>query len=57
MGTLGLATALQLLLGAEGRGSDPNRLDRVELAALIATLGKFSNAVQIVQEFEARKLR
>jgi len=55
VGALGLATALQVLLGAEGRGGSSSRLNRVEIAAMITTLGKFANAVMIVQEFEARK--
>lgn len=55
VGALGVATALSVLLGAEGRGGDSSRLHRVEVAALISTLGKFANAVQIVQEFEARR--
>ena len=54
VGTLGIATALSVLLGAEGRGGDSSRLHRVEVAALISTLGKFANAVQIVEDFEAR---
>lgn len=53
VGSLGVATAMQVLLGAEGRGGDSSRLHRVEIAALISTLGKFAHAVQIVQEFEA----
>lgn len=55
VGALGLATALSVLLGAGGRGGDSARLHRVEVAALISTLGKFASAVQIVQEFELRK--
>lgn len=55
VGALGLATALQVILGANGQGGDSERLKRVELAAMITTLGKFANAVMIVKEFEARK--
>ena len=55
MGALGVATAMQVLLGAEGRGGDSSRLHRVEIAALLTTLGKFASAVQIVTEFEERK--
>ena len=55
VGALGVATALSVLLGAEGRGGDSSRLHRVEVAALISTLGKFASAVKIVQEFEARR--
>eukprot|EP00613_Pedinella_sp_CCMP2098_P054569 CAMPEP_0171897546 /NCGR_PEP_ID=MMETSP0992-20121227/48198_1 /TAXON_ID=483369 /ORGANISM="non described non described, Strain CCMP2098" /LENGTH=392 /DNA_ID=CAMNT_0012525691 /DNA_START=8 /DNA_END=1186 /DNA_ORIENTATION=+ len=55
VGSLGLATALQVLLGAEGRGGDSSRLHRVEIAALISSLGKFANAIQIIKEFETAK--
>jgi hypothetical protein len=55
VGALGLATALAVLLGAEGRGGDSSRLHRVEIAALIATLGKFAKAAQIIKDFEARR--
>ena len=55
VGALGVATAMQVLLGAEGRGGDSSRLHRVEIAALLTTLGKFASAVQIVTEFEERK--
>ena len=55
VGALGIATAMQVLLGAEGRGGDSSRLHRVEIAALITTLGKFASAIQIVSEFEERR--
>ena len=55
VGALGVATAMQVLLGAEGRRGDSNRLHRVEIAALITTLGKFASAIQIVAEFEERR--
>ena len=55
VGALGIATAMQVLLGAEGRGGDSSRLHRVEVAALITTLGKFASAIQIVTEFEERR--
>lgn len=43
---LGLSTAMQVLLGRTGEGEDPNRIHRVELAALMTTLSKFSTAIQ-----------
>ena len=42
---LGLSTALQIHLGRSGEGGDPNRIHRVELAALLSTINKFSKAV------------
>ena len=49
---MGFSTALQILLGRAGEGTDPNRIHRVELAALMSTLYKFSLAVQICQEMQ-----
>jgi len=45
---LGLSTALQVLLGSTGEGGDAKRVHRVELAALMTSLYKFSSAVQYV---------
>lgn len=45
IGALGLSTALQILLGRTGEGGDPNRIHRVELAALMTVLSKFSTAI------------
>jgi hypothetical protein len=42
---MGLSTAMQIHLGRTGEGGDPNRIHRVELAALMTTLYKFSRAV------------
>mmetsp|Transcript_33835 Transcript_33835/g.49741 ORF Transcript_33835/g.49741 Transcript_33835/m.49741 type:complete len:423 (-) Transcript_33835:168-1436(-) len=42
---LGITTALQILLGRSGEGGDPTRVHRVELAALMTTLSKFSTAI------------
>lgn len=42
---MGLSTALQIHMGKNGDGDDPQRIRRVELAALISTLYKFSQAV------------
>jgi hypothetical protein len=47
---LGLTTALQILVGRTGEGGDPNRVHRVELAALMTTLHKCSRAIQLCQE-------
>lgn len=52
MGTLGINTAMQILLGKEGRGGDAARMHRVEVAALITTLGKFLRSVQTVRSME-----
>lgn len=53
MGTLGVNTAMQILLGREGRGGDAARMHRVEVAALIATLQKFLSTIQTVRAMEA----
>jgi ERO1-like protein alpha len=42
---MGMSTALQIHLGRSGEGGDPNRIHRVELAALISTIYKMSRAV------------
>ena len=49
---MGLSTALQINLGRNGEGEDPNLIHRVELAALISTLYKFSRAVNFCQSME-----
>ena len=46
---LGLSTALQVLIGTNGEGGDVKIIHRVELAALMTCLHKFSSAVQYVQ--------
>jgi Endoplasmic Reticulum Oxidoreductin 1 (ERO1) len=48
---MGLSTALQILVGQTGEGGDAKRLHRVELAALMTTLYKFSRAVDTCQGF------
>lgn len=52
--TMGLSTAMHILVGREGQGEDPNskRIHRVELATLMATLYKCSRAVQFCQEMQ-----
>lgn len=47
--TLGLSTALQILVGRTGDGEDPDRVHRVELAALMTSLHKASRAVDFCQ--------
>ncbi|GKY97563.1 hypothetical protein MPSEU_000714500 [Mayamaea pseudoterrestris] len=49
---MGLSTALQILVGRTGEGGDMARIHRVELAALITTLHKFSRAVDFVQQMQ-----
>jgi hypothetical protein len=50
---LGLGAMMQVLLGSSGRsdGSDPLRLDRVQLAALVATAAKLGAACETVESF------
>lgn len=48
--TMGLSTALQILVGEEGQGGDVGRVHRVELATLMATLYKFATAVNFCQQ-------
>lgn len=48
--TMGLSTAFQLLLGKSGEGGDVRTVHRVELAALMTTLSKFSTAVRYCTE-------
>jgi hypothetical protein len=49
---LGLTTAFQILLGPKGNGGDPDRVHRVELAALMMTLHKCSTAIKFCQEMQ-----
>lgn len=50
---MGLSTALQIHLGRTGEGADPNRIHRVELAALMSTLYKFSLAVDFARRMSS----
>ena len=43
---MGLSTALQILVGRQGEGGNVDPLHRVELAALMSTLYKFSRAIE-----------
>jgi len=52
--TMGLSTAFQLLLGRSGEGGDVRVVHRVELAALMTTLSKFSTAVKYCSEMTAK---
>lgn len=49
---MGLSTAFQILVGNTGEGGDPTRVHRVELAALMTTLHKFSRAIKFCQEMQ-----
>lgn len=51
--SLGLSTALQVVLGRSGEGGDITRIHRVELAALLTTLSKFSTAVSYCQKMRS----
>lgn len=57
---MGLSTSLQLLLGKSGKGmnlenqQDFQKIHRVELAALMTTLAKFSNAIDFCMEMEEK---
>ena len=53
--TMGLSTALQLALGndnANGGGVNVEKVRRVELAALITCLGKFSSGIELCLEMQ-----
>ena len=52
IGALGLASALQMLLGERGGGGDAARMHRVEVAAMITFLAKLAKAISIVSAFE-----
>ena len=54
VGALGMSVAMSVLLGDEGLERDTARLHRVEIAALVSTLGKFVSAIQIVGRMEQR---
>lgn len=49
---LGLTTAMQILVGRAGEGSDIDKLHRVELAALMTTLFRCSKAIKFCQEMQ-----
>lgn len=48
---MGLASAMQVLLGKGGQGDDPLLLTRVQLGALVATAAKLGVACQTVETF------
>ncbi|KAL9191543.1 hypothetical protein ACHAXT_001249 [Thalassiosira profunda] len=50
--TLGLSTALQLAVGHRGTGGDVTKIHRVELAALLTGLGKFSSGIELCLEMQ-----
>lgn len=47
---LGISTALQIHLGRDGQGGDPNQINRVESAALLSTIYKLSKAVEFCKK-------
>ena len=51
--SMGLGSALAVLLGDDGKGGDATRLDRVELGALVATCAKLGRACDTVERFRA----
>ena len=51
--SLGVASALQVLLGKEGQGGDATSLNRIEVAALVATAGKLGAACKLVEGYGA----
>uniref|UniRef100_A0A7S3PVZ4 Endoplasmic reticulum oxidoreductin 1 n=1 Tax=Chaetoceros debilis TaxID=122233 RepID=A0A7S3PVZ4_9STRA len=53
IGAMGLSTAFQLLLGRTGEGGDVKRVHRVELAALMTTLSKFSTAIKFCKKMQS----
>ena len=57
---MGISTALQLLLGKSGDGiqdeKEFKKIHRVEIAALMTTLAKFSNAIEFCMEMEEQIL-
>merc|ERR1719203_1046070 len=50
--TLGLSTAVQLAVGHRGTGGDVTKIHRVELAALVTTLSKFCDAIELCLEMQ-----
>jgi len=51
--TMGLSTALQILVGSTGEGGDVTTVSRVELAALMETVDKFSRAIQTCKKMQS----
>jgi hypothetical protein len=51
--TLGLSTALQLAVGHRGTGGDVTKIHRVELAALLTAVGKFSSGIDLCLEMQS----
>jgi hypothetical protein len=51
--TLGLSTALQLVVGHRGNGGDVGKIHRVELAALVTSMGKFLSGIDLCQEMRS----
>ena len=55
--TLGLSTALQLTIGDRELGDDVdvNQIHRVELAALVIALGKFTGSVDLCLDMQRQQ--
>merc|ERR1719240_1210180 len=51
--SLGLATALKIIIGEEGEGVDPFVLGRHEMGALVATASKLAHACDVVARLGA----
>jgi ERO1-like protein alpha len=51
--TMGVSTALQILLGHDGQGQDPRTVQRVELATLLTTLHKCCSGIDLCLKMEA----
>lgn len=52
IGAMGLSTAFQVLLGGDGEGGDLKKIHRVEIAALMTTLSKFSTAISFCKRMK-----
>mmetsp|Transcript_4313 Transcript_4313/g.6558 ORF Transcript_4313/g.6558 Transcript_4313/m.6558 type:complete len:415 (+) Transcript_4313:259-1503(+) len=52
---MGLSTAFQILVGRTGEGGDPGRVHRVELAALMESVDKFSRAIQTCHMMQSKE--
>jgi hypothetical protein len=50
LAVMGLSTALHIHLGHTGEGEDPNKITRVELAALMTTINRLGKAVDYCKD-------
>lgn len=51
--TMGVSTALQILVGWTGEGQDPRQVQRVEIATLLTTLHKCCSAIDLCLKMQA----